>query len=305
MTLGSLVEVGINLPQRSSDPVATDEIVTIARRAEAAGFRDLWVSETPLGRSFCLDPILVLTTAASVTSRVRLGVSVIVLPMRHPAHVAAQLASLDYLSGGRAILGVGIGRDSHYEQFRVPTDRRVRRFIEGIELIRALWTQEQVDYHGEIYRLERASMRPKPLQDPLPIWLGGNHPNAVRRAATIGDGWMGAGALPLAEYRPRVASLREALEAAGRDPGSFPISKRVYVAIDDEPARARADLKHWFWEVYGAPDRLETAGVYGTSEQVTDRLGTLVDDGATHLLLHPVSRHEEQLAALTELTFGR
>ena len=305
MRLGSLVDIGISLPQRSSDPVAPDEIITIAKRAEAAGFSDLWVSETTLDRSFCLDPVLVLATAASVTSRIRLGVSVIVLPVRHPAHVAHQMASLDHLSGGRAILGVGIGRDAHYEQFRVPTDRRVRRFIEGVELIRALWTEEQVDYVGEIYQLESASMFPKPIQDPLPIWLGGNHPDAVRRAAIIGDGWMGAGSLPLAAYRPRVVALHEALEAAGREPETFPISKRVYVAIDDAPARARADLQHWFSDVYRAPDRLEDAGVYGTTEQVADRLASVVADGATHLLLHPVTSHEEQLLALTELSFGR
>ena len=304
MRLGSLIDVGISLPQRSSEPVTPDEIVTIARRAEAAGFKDLWVSETTLDRSFCLDSSLVLATAAAVTTRIRLGVSVIVLPVRHPAHVAHQLASLDHLSGGRATLGVGIGRNQHYEQFRVAIDRRVRRFIEGIELIRALWTEEQVDYVGKIYRLESAAMRPKPVQDPLPIWLGGNHPDAVRRAAVIGDGWMGAGSLPATDYRPRVTSLHEALEEAGRDPATFAISKRLYVAIDDDSVSARADLHHWFANVYGAPDRLEDAGVYGTAEQVADQLSSFVDDGATHLLLHPVARHEEQLEALTELAFG-
>lgn len=305
MTLGSLVDVGIGLPQRSSDPVAPDEIVSIAEQAEKAGFRDLWVSETTLDRSFCLDPILTLTAAASVTSRIRLGVSVVVLPLRHPAHVAHQLASLDHLSGGRATLGVGIGRDSHYEQFHVPTERRVRRFLEAVELIRALWTEEEVNYVGEIHRLESATMYPKPIQDPLPIWFGGNHLDAVRRAAAVGDGWMGAGGLPLADYRSRVAALEEALEAAGRGPERFPISKRVYVAVDEDPARARGDLEHWFSEVYRAPDRLESAGVYGTVEQVGDQLASLVDDGATHLLLNPVSSHEEQLQALTELVFGR
>ncbi len=108
--------------------------------------------------------------------------------------MAHQWATLDYVSNGRAILGVGLGRDHHYAQFQIPRDGRVRRFRESIELIKALWTEPRVDYRGRVYRLEDGTMAPKPLQKPRPpIWMGVGHPDALRRTAAIADGWMGSG----------------------------------------------------------------------------------------------------------------
>src|SRR5260370_11996306 len=114
----------------------------VGQRAEAFGFRDLWVTENTLDHVFCFDPVVVLTYAAAVTTTIRLGASVIVLPVHNPIHVAHQWASLDYVSNGRAILGLGLGRDHHYEQFQTPTEGRARRFRDGVEPIKALWTQQ-------------------------------------------------------------------------------------------------------------------------------------------------------------------
>ena len=106
------------------------------------------MTENTLDHVFCFDPVVVLTYAAAVTTTIRLGASVVVLPVHNPIHVAHQWATLDYVSNGRAILGVGLGRDHHYEQFQTPTEGRVRRFREGIELIKELWTEQRVDYPG-------------------------------------------------------------------------------------------------------------------------------------------------------------
>jgi alkanesulfonate monooxygenase SsuD/methylene tetrahydromethanopterin reductase-like flavin-dependent oxidoreductase (luciferase family) len=119
---------------------------TVAQRAEALGFRDLWVTENTLDHVTSFDPIGVLTYAAA-----GLGASVVVLAIHSPMTMAHQWATLDRLSGGRAILGVGLGREHHYQQFSVPQTGRVRRLREEVELIRALWTQERVDYHGTFY----------------------------------------------------------------------------------------------------------------------------------------------------------
>ena len=184
-------------------PTAIDIAVVrlVAQRAEALGFRDLWVTENTLDHVFCFDPVAVLTYAAAVTAKIRLGASVVVLPIHHPAHVAHQWACLDYLSGGRAILGVGLGREHHYAQFQIPREARVRRFREEIELIRALWTQPRVDYRGRLYQLEGGTMMPKPVQTAdLPIWMGVGHPDAVRRAAALADGWMGSGGSSIADF---------------------------------------------------------------------------------------------------------
>src|SRR6185437_2559991 len=226
MALKDKIELGISLPHRSPEPIDMGELRRVAQRAEALGFRDLWVTENTLDHIFCFDPVVILTYAAAVTTKIRLGASVVVLPIHSPLMVAHQWACLDYVSQGRAILGVGLGREHHYQQFEVPEEGRVRRFREEVEIIRALWTQPKVDYHGRFYHLESGTMSPKPVQSPLPIWMGVGHPDAVRRSASIADGWMGSGGSSIAEFGRSVPLLKAALEQAGRDPATYPISKR-------------------------------------------------------------------------------
>jgi probable F420-dependent oxidoreductase len=299
MALIDSIALGISLPHRSPDPIRPDVVRQVAQRAEALGFRDLWVTENTLDHVFCFDPVTVLTYAAAVTTRIRLGVSVVVLPVHHPAHVAHQWACLDYLSGGRAILGLGLGRDHHYAQFQIPRERRVRRFREGVEVIRALWSERRTDYRGSIFVSEGAAMMPKPVQQPhLPIWFGVGHPNAVRRAAALADGWMGSGGSSIAAFGQSVPILRAALERTGRDPAAFPISKRVFMAVDERPERARAELHRWFAEVYHNPEGTDASGIHGTPAQVRERLEELAAMGANHLLLNPVSHYAEQVEAL-------
>jgi probable F420-dependent oxidoreductase len=273
----------------------------VAQRAEALGFQDLWVTENSLDHVFCFDPVVVLTYAAAVTSTIRLGASVVVLQIHSPLMVAHQWACLDYASNGRAILGVGIGRDHHYRQFEVPQEGRVSRFREELEVIRALWTEEKITYHGRFYNLENETMAPKPVQRPLPIWMGVGHPDAVRRAARLADGWMGSGGSRIADFAASVPILKAALEERGRDSAKFPISKRVFMAVDERPEVARANLLRWFTDVYRNPPGVDICGIHGTPEQVRERLEEMVAMGANHLLLNPVSRYAEQLEALAEV----
>ncbi|HXC15101.1 MAG TPA: LLM class flavin-dependent oxidoreductase [Stellaceae bacterium] len=299
MALKDKIALGVSLPHRSPEPIGVDVVRRVAQRAEALGFRDLWVTENTLDHVFCFDPVAVLTYAAAITTRIRLGASVVVLPIHHPALVAHQWACLDYLSGGRAILGVGLGREHHYAQFQIPREARVRRFREDVELIRALWKEPRVDFRGRIFQLEGGTMMPKPVQKPsLPMWFGVGHPNAVRRAGSLADGWMGSGGSSIAAFKQSVPILLAALEAAGRDPANFPVSKRLFMAVDERPGAARAELNRWFTEVYHNPEGTDASGIHGTPEQVRERLEELVAMGANHLLLNPVSRHVEQVEAL-------
>ena len=302
MALKDRIPFGISLPHRSPDPIDMASVRRVAERAEALGFRDLWVTENTLDHVFCFDPGVILTYAAALTTRIRLGVAVSVLPVHNPSHVAHQFATLDYVSGGRAILGLGLGREPHYREFQVPMERRVRRFREGVDVIKALWTQSKVDYQGEIYRLEGATMSPKPVQKPhLPIWLGGDHPDALRRAAAIGDGWMGSGGSSIAGFAKCVPVLRAELEKLGRDPAKFPISKRVFLSVHERTDVARAELDRWFVTVYRNPAGAEASGIYGTPEHMRERLEALVAAGANHLLVNPVGRYVEQVEALAEI----
>ncbi len=301
MALKDQIPFGMSLPHRSPDAIDMQAVRTVAQRAEVLGFRDLWVTENTLDHVTCFDPVVVLTYAAALTSKIRLGASVVVLAVHSPQMVAHQWATLDTVSNGRAILGVGLGREHHYRQFAVPETGRVRRFREEVELIRALWSEPKVTYRGRFYQLEDATMSPKPVQRPLPIWLGVGHPNAVRRAASLADGWMGSGGSSVAEFARSVPILREALHEAGRDPASFPISKRIFMAVDERPEVARAELHRWFTEVYHNPAGTDASGLHGTPEQVRERLEEIIALGANHLLLNPISRHVEQLEALAEI----
>jgi probable F420-dependent oxidoreductase len=298
MALKDEIAFGISLPHRSPDAIGAEAVRQVAQRAEALGFCDLWVTENTLDHVFCFDPVAVLTYAAAVTSKIRLGASVVVLPIHHPALVAHQWACLDYLSGGRAILGVGLGREHHYAQFQVPREARVRRFREDVDLIRALWKEPRVDFRGRIYQLEGGTMLPKPVQQPLPMWFGVGHPNAVRRAGFLADGWMGSGGSSIAAFKQSVPLLRAALQEAGRGPVDFPISKRLFMAVDERPEVARAELHRWFTEVYHNAEGTDASGIHGTPEQVRERLEELVAMGANHLMLNPVSRYAEQVEAL-------
>jgi alkanesulfonate monooxygenase SsuD/methylene tetrahydromethanopterin reductase-like flavin-dependent oxidoreductase (luciferase family) len=194
---------------------------------------------------------------------------------------------------------VGLGRDHHYTQFQVPRERRVRRFQEGVELIKALWTEPKVTYQGSIFQLESGTMAPKPVQQPHPpIWFGVGHPDALRRTAAMADGWMGSGGSSVAAFSRSVPLLRAELEKARRDPATFPISKRVFLSVHERPEVARAEVNRWFSTVYHNPEGTDASGVHGTPEQVRERLEELIAMGANHLLLNPVCRYAEQVEAL-------
>ena len=302
MALKDQISLGMSLPHRSPDPIEASVVRQVAQRAEALGFGDLWVTNNTLDHASCFDSLTILTYAAALTSTIRLGVSVLVLPVYNPIHVAHQVATLDYLSGGRAVLGVGLGREQHYAEFQIPRERRVRRFLEEVELMKALWTQPKVTYRGQIFQLEDGVMGPKPVQKPHPpVWLGGGHPDALRRAAAVADGWMGAGGSTTAAFAQSVPLVRAALETTGRDPVTFPISKRVFMSVHERPEVAQAEVHRWFSTVYHNPALTTTGGVYGTPEQVREQLEELVAMGATHLLLNPVTRYAEQVEALAEV----
>jgi len=302
MRLKDTIALGMSLPHRCPDPIDMGAVRQVAQRADALGFHDLWVTENALDHVFSFDPMVILTYAAAVTTSIRVGVAVAVLPVHSPIRMAHQVATLDYVSGGRAILGVGLGRDHHYAEFQIPRERRVLRFREGIEVIKALWTEPKVTYRGQIFQVEGRTMMLKPVQKPHPpIWLGGDHPDAVRRAVHLGDGWMGSGGSSKAVFARSVPVLRAELEKVGRDPASFPISKRVFLSVHERADVARAELHRWFTTVYHNPEGTDASGVHGTPEQVRERLEELVALGANHLLLNPIARHVEQVEALASI----
>ena len=142
----------------------------------------------------------------------------------------------------------------------------------------------------------------KPVQRPHPpIWFGGGHPDALRRAATIADAWMGAGGSSTADFARHVIILKPELEKAGRDPATFPISKRVFLSVHERADMAKAEVERWYSTVYKNPAGTDASGVHGTPVEVRERLEALVSMGANHLLLNPVCRYAEQMETLAEV----
>lgn len=272
----------------------------ISVKAESAGYDSLWTQEQLIGQAQSLEPLVLLSYLAAFTERVRLGVSVLVLPVRSPLHLAKQLASLDVLSGGRLTVGVGLGGDWDSAAFGVPEGRRVRRFLDVLQAMQALWTQDAAEFDGQFFQLHGVRMNPKPLQKPHPpIWFGARTEPALRRAARHADGWMGPGSSTTEAFRRHVVYLRDALEEAGRDPERFAISKRVYIAVDDDAERAERRLREWFAHNYLDAEMATRVSIWGRPEHCHERLEELIDAGARHLLLNPVFDYEEHLEALS------
>ena len=272
-------------------------------RAEELGFESAWTQEQMLGTWNQLAPIETMTYAAACTRRLRLGCVVFVSTLYSPVHLAKSLSTLDQLSRGRIEIGVGTGGPGRpFAAFGVDPQRYVARFTEGIELMKALWTQPRVTFDGEFWQLQDEAMEPKPFQKPYPpLWFGAASEPALRRAVRRGDGFFGAGAAPTARFAEQVTVVRTALAEAGRPADSFPIAKRVYITIDDHADRARERMNAALTELYGRRvEAIEAAAVTGTAADCVRELHQVAEAGAELILctaLFDQAEQMEQLAA--------
>jgi probable F420-dependent oxidoreductase len=296
--VNSRLTLGVAIPQTFPDGrVDPQRIRDFLQRAEAIGFHSAWVVEHMFGTMPALAPVELLTYAAAVTERLQLGAAVLLTALRTPVHTAKSLATLDQLSGGRLIVGVGLGGNPKvYPAFGLTAERRAARFAEGLRVMKRLWTEPQMTADGEFYRLENASLQPRPLQTPHPpLWFGGHHPLALRRAVELGDGFIGAGSASTATFAEQMKVLRAILAERGRDSASFPIGKRVYLAIDRDRARAGKRLAEWFGAFYGRPALAEEVSVWGDVDTCVEGLRAVAAAGAGFLMLNPVFDEAEQL----------
>ena len=316
MMVGSKPAFGMAVPQVFLDGRADMELVQrTLRRAEELGYDSAWVQDQVTSDVPMLESISLLCYAAAVTSRLKLGVSVIVFPIRNAVQLAKNIASLDHMSDGRAILGIGLGPvfagDHYFQIFGTRARDALRRFNEGLTVMKALWTQPKTTLHGEFYTLDDVGMEPKPVQQPHPpVWFGGQHPNALRRAVRHADGYMGAGPTTTRDFGKQVAHLRRFLDEAGRDPATLPISKRVYLAVDSDAKRAKAGLDEFFqarypWMIKSNPNFVADICVWGSPEEVADGLRTVLDNGAEMIVLNPLWDFVEQMEILAERVIPR
>jgi probable F420-dependent oxidoreductase len=279
------MKLGFSLPMAGAWATPQNQIL-VAQRAEALGYHSLWVFQRllypikpqndypplpgqPWPKSFerVMDPIVSLAFVAGATSRIRLGTSVLIMPYYTPVMLAKQLATLDIVSGGRLDVGLGIGWSvDEYEAVGVPYRRRGGRADEFLRCLKAIWTEDPVEFTGEFYSVPRARVEPRPLQQPHPpITIGGYGPTVIRRAVTY-DGFNG-GNVPLDQVAPLVKEIKAAAAAAGRDPATLQIVSRGSFQLHASPQ---------------GPDRRP---LWGSLAEIREDVGRYAEAGLTELFL--------------------
>ncbi len=288
------VELGVLLPTREavmSGRPATAPMLAMAERAEAAGFDSVWIGDSLTARPRH-EPLTLLAAVAARTRRVQLGTAVLLPALRNPVVLAHVVGTLDRVAEGRVILGVGIAADTpairrEFAAAGVPFERRVGRFLETLEICRALWTRDDVRFSGKHFTLEGVTMEPKPHRaGGPPIWIGGSGPTALREAPRF-DAWFptGPGIEFFAEHFPRVQA---AARASGRAPDAVTGAAYVTVALDPSPAAAEQRLHAFLESYYAAPARTimaRQATYAGPIEGCVEWLQRWIAAGARHLML--------------------
>lgn len=289
----------------------------VAELAEELGYDSIWAGEHLSFHNPILDLGVALATFAAVTERVLLGAGVVLLPLRHPSLVAKQAASLDYVSGGRLLLGLGVGGEGpgDFEAAGVPIRERGARADEGIVALRTLLTERPAAFDGRFYAFADVSIEPRsPRPAGPPLLVGGRSEAAVRRAGRLGDGWLPYMVSPR-RFADGVAAVREHAAAAGRDPDGLRHVLVAFAHVDEDGERARERARAHLSERYGMAferHHIERLCVVGSPDECVARLREYAEAGVRHLSFNPavdeagfldqVARLHEVASAVQEAT---
>ena len=303
--------LGYLLPTRERIMAGQPEarsLLALAERAEALGYDSVWVGDSLLARPRH-EPLALLAAAAGRTQRVELGTAVLLPALRNPVLLAHQVATLDRISEGRLILGVGIATDvanirAEFTAAGVPFEKRVGRMMEGLRLCRALWTGEPVDWDGR-WRMRGAVLGPIPHRPGgPPIWIGGSVPPARERAGRYFDGWFPNAPSP-EQFAEQLGEVRNTARAAGRDPGAVTGAMYLTLAVDEDAARADRRIDEYLASYYGQRAdvmRKRQVTYAGPAQGAGEWLQAYAEAGAEHLVLRFAGGdHERQLELLAEV----
>jgi probable F420-dependent oxidoreductase len=246
------MHIGVTIPNNwgVDDP---QQVLAMGPLAEELGYDSIWVMDHLFNVGYIRErlddkpyyhPLAMLSFLAATTRRVRLGTSVLVLPYHNPIDLAKYTATLDRMSGGRLTLGVGVGAlVEEFEALSVPFRRRGALTNECIAIMKELWTNPDPSYHSDRWHFSGVKFAPRPAQRPhIPLWIGGASPAAIRRAATLGDGWHPSGLTP-EEFDKGREEVRQLAAAAGRDPDALTMSLRLEVEVHGRPSSYRAQAR--------------------------------------------------------------
>lgn len=304
-----MTTIGYLLPTRElvmAGHPATTPLLSLAEKAEELRYRSIWVGDSLLARPRH-EPLTLLAAVAARTSEVTLGTAVLLPALRDPIVLAHLAATVDLLSEGRLVLGVGMGPESpavraEFAATGTPFEARGRRMVETIELCQQLWTGEPITRDEGLFPIGSAQLLPRPHRPGgPPIWTAASGPIGRRRAAERFDGWFPIGADQEA-FVAGVGEVTELAEAAGRPRPT--IAMYLTISIDDDLARAESALEDFLGEYYAAPGsaiRKVQACLAGSVDAVTEGINSWAESGADHLVLRFVGDHERHLELLSDV----
>ncbi len=279
------INIGAPYAEKMPDPRWLCDVV---EEVEELGFDAMWVSDHILLHKDVHDSLVFLSAFAARTRRIALGTSVLLLPLRHPTIVAKSFSILDYLSGGRMILGVGVGGEfaEEFEACGMPLAERGARTNEGLEVIRRLWTEESVTHRGRFYSYQDATMLPRPLQHKGPaFWIGGRTEAALRRTARFGQAWVSYLMTP-----ERVAAgmekIRGYAKEARRDSEPFSCAILQFCCVDDSREKARTTaLNEMNWGYRTNFEKVFDKYVpHGRPEAIAESVRQFTEAGVRHFI---------------------
>jgi probable F420-dependent oxidoreductase len=269
---------------------------------EGSAIDSLWFSERLSAPLPVPEPMTAMAAVAARTARLKFGPSVLVAPFRSPVVAAREIAMIDYLSGGRMLPAFGVGVESprEFAAAGVPYRERGRRTDEAIAIMRRCWSEDAVTFTGAFWRLEQVTVRPKPVQQPLPVWIGGSGEAAMRRAGRLGDGWIPSFITP-AQFRIGVERTQAFAAEVGRQVPVDHFGALVYCGLDRDPATARALAEPYL--PHGRVDEVTLArcAAFGPPALVRERLEEYVASGASKFILRPMGPPERMLDQLAWL----
>ena len=279
-----------------------EEQFAIVRRVEALGFDSVWTGDHVSFHNPLYESLTLLASYTAITSRVKLGVGVYLLALRQPAVAAKITSTLDALSGGRLIFGVGVGGENpkEFEACGIPHKERGARVTEGIDVVRTLWRDSPASFKGRFTQFEGVSIDPKPVQKPAPpIWIGGRSDAALARAGRQGDGWISY-VVQAERYKQSLAKIEAAAAMAGRSLEGFARAHLTFISVGRDYESAERvwveRLSRRYAQDFGPLAR--KYGVIGTPAQCLEQLHRFAEAGCGHFLMNPIGPVEDEGAQI-------
>jgi probable F420-dependent oxidoreductase len=272
-----------------------ENVVNFAKKCEAMGLHSIWTIDRIAYDN--LEPLILLAAVAGATQKIRIGTSVLLPGLRHPALLAKIVATLDFISNGRLTIGVGFGsRENDFTAVEVPFEGRGSRAVECIQLMKRLWTEEKVTHKGRFFNVQNLTLGPRPIQQPHPpIFTGGSAEIALKRAGTWANGFIcGSSAIP--EFPTTWEKIAEYARAAGRNPNEIEKAGLTFMVINENTAKAIETLTSYVMRYYGRlRGDVASTSLVGSATAVADRIQAFLSRGLDTLIIGLADPDPKQL----------